>query len=132
VVLDDPGRLLCDECLPQSKAEALRVASHRALASLARRRADGIDPSHGGEAARKRGATNAKRIADARAFDKKAEPVDPETWHAVLARLKGVPVRRIAEATGLTRGYCSMVRRGLRVPHPRHWAALRELVDSLT
>ncbi len=33
----------------------------------------------------------------------------------------------MAEATGLTCAYCSMIRRGLYVPHPRHWGVLREL-----
>ncbi len=34
------------------------------------------------------------------------------------------------QATGLSRTYCGMIRRGVRIPHPRHWEALRELVRS--
>jgi hypothetical protein len=32
--------------------------------------------------------------------------------------------------TGLSRTYCGMIRRGVRVPHPRHWEALRDLVSA--
>jgi hypothetical protein len=33
-------------------------------------------------------------------------------------------------ATGLTRAYCSRIRKGELVPHPRHWDALRSLGGS--
>jgi hypothetical protein len=130
VVLDEPGRLLCDECLPEQKADVLAVASERALASLARLRAAGIDPAHGGEAARKRGAANARRIAEAKAFDQTSSaPPDPDGFRLeVLPRLQNVPVRKMADATGLSRGYSSMIRRGVCTPHQRHWNALRALV----
>jgi hypothetical protein len=36
-------------------------------------------------------------------------------------------MRAMAKATGLSEGYCSLVRRGLKVPHRRHWAVLAEL-----
>jgi CRISPR-associated endonuclease Cas1 len=125
-----PGRLMCDECLPAVKKQALGEASTRANDRLAQLRAEGKDPAHGGEVARKRGATNAKHVAEARAFDRSADTrPDPETFRRdVLPGLQPVPVRKMAAATGLTRGYCSMIRRGLAVPHARHWAALRALV----
>lgn len=31
------------------------------------------------------------------------------------------------EATALSLRYCSLIRRGLQVPHPRHWGALAQL-----
>ncbi len=34
----------------------------------------------------------------------------------------------LAAIVALSRTYCGMIRRGVRVPHPRHWEALRELV----
>ena len=34
------------------------------------------------------------------------------------------------QATGLSRTYCGMIRRGVRIPHPRHWEALRDLVSA--
>ena len=50
----------------------------------------------------------------------------------ILPGLQSIPVRRMAEVTGLTRAYCAMVRRGLYVPHPRHWEALRMIANTLS
>ncbi len=33
-------------------------------------------------------------------------------------------LRTIAKATGLSVDYCSKIRRGLRVLHPRHWQTI--------
>jgi hypothetical protein len=45
----------------------------------------------------------------------------------VLPGLKLLPIRTISEATGLSEHYCSLIRLGKRVPHPRHWEALARL-----
>ena len=42
----------------------------------------------------------------------------------ILPGLPTVPISELVRATGLTHGYLSQVRRGLRTPHPRHWSAL--------
>ena len=47
----------------------------------------------------------------------------------ILPRLQCVRLGEMAEATGLTQGYCSFVRRGLKVPHRRHWDVLLRLSD---
>jgi hypothetical protein len=52
-------------------------------------------------------------------FEKEIEP-----------KLKTVSLLETMQATGLSRTYCGMIRRGVRIPHPRHWGALRELVRS--
>ena len=44
--------------------------------------------------------------------------------------LKTVSLLETMHATGLSRTYCGMIRRGVRVPHPRHWEALHELVSA--
>lgn len=44
--------------------------------------------------------------------------------------LHDVPLRAMVNATGLRQGYCSFVRRGLYVPHRRHWAALEVLANQ--
>ena len=54
-----------------------------------------------------------------------------ELTTAVLPRLKDITLRQIQEATGLSAGGCSFIRSGKRAPHPRHWAALADLVSSL-
>jgi hypothetical protein len=43
----------------------------------------------------------------------------------VLPTIQDVQLRRLVKATGLLLRYCSQIRRGERVPHPRHWEALR-------
>ena len=48
------------------------------------------------------------------------EPAEPEAFaRDILPCLRGVPLRLMAEATGLSLGYYSFVRRGLKVPHRR-------------
>jgi hypothetical protein len=47
-----------------------------------------------------------------------------------LPGIQNVSINDLANATGLTPGYCSFIRRGLKIPHQRHWAALRTLAGS--
>jgi hypothetical protein len=56
---------------------------------------------------------------------------DPNAWSDnILPRLAAVPLKDIARVTGISVQSASRIRRGVRVPHPRHWAALRALVDD--
>jgi hypothetical protein len=50
--------------------------------------------------------------------------------HEILPGLRDVPLSIIARATGFSRGYCSFIRRGVRIPHPRHWEALRKIART--
>ena len=47
----------------------------------------------------------------------------------IRPKLKTVSLLETMRATGLSRTYCGMIRRGVRVPHPRHWEALQCLVE---
>ena len=42
-------------------------------------------------------------------------------------QLQDVSIRRLCDATGLSPSYWSLIRRGMRVPHVRHWEALKAL-----
>jgi hypothetical protein len=42
----------------------------------------------------------------------------------ILPGLPRVPLSELARATGLTAGYLSQIRRGAKIPHPRHWPVL--------
>jgi hypothetical protein len=55
-----------------------------------------------------------------------------EAWfrREIAPKLDAFKLNEIAAATGLSLAACSRVRAGARVPHPRHWEKLRELVDS--
>jgi hypothetical protein len=56
---------------------------------------------------------------------------DPEVFrHEILPQLQEVSLGRMAKATGLSEQYCSLIRRGLYVPHQRHWTTLRILIDD--
>ena len=48
----------------------------------------------------------------------------------IRPKLGCVSLLETMRATGLSRTYCGMIRREVRVPHPRHWGALRELVSA--
>lgn len=54
---------------------------------------------------------------------------DPRIFRTeILPSLARLPLRHLSAVTGLTTTTCSLVRRGLRLPHPRHWPALRALI----
>ncbi len=132
VVLDRADRDYCDDCLPDYHAEQVAESFAQAgPAALARLRAEGADPAHGGDAGRKRGGRNAAHVAAVARWERERsddEPTDPDAFaRDILARLRGVPLRVTAEATGLSEGYCSFVRRGQTVPHLWHWATLARL-----
>ena len=48
----------------------------------------------------------------------------------IKPKLKNVSLRETMQATGLARTYCGMIRRGVRIPHPRHSEALSDLIRS--
>ena len=48
---------------------------------------------------------------------------------AVLPLIQGVPLSRLQRATSLSLRYVSMIRRGERTPHPRHWQALIDAAE---
>jgi CRISPR-associated endonuclease Cas1 len=126
-------RTYCDECLPQVQHD-----HYQALAAIAHTRAreqreQGIDPSHGGTAAARRSASQAQRHVQLRDWQAANgdQPADPEWFRReVLPRLNDVSLTVLARATGLTPGYLSQVRRGLKTPHPRHWPNLANLAPE--
>ena len=53
---------------------------------------------------------------------------DPEHFHKEIAPLlSGVSASEIARVTGLLKPYCGAIRKGRRIPHPRHWSVLADL-----
>lgn len=101
-------------------------------ARLALLRAEGRDPARGGKAARKRGESIAKRNREAAEWDRahSKRPVPELFRREILPWLQGVPVEQIMKVTGLSLRYCSLIRRGLYVPHPRHWDSFYGLAGS--
>lgn len=127
-ILEDSIRKYCDACLPDIRQEQGAAFAVAGPATLARRRAAGTDPAHGGEAGKARGQRNATHYrANAEWKQDQTETPDLDFAHDILPMLQDIPLSRMAKATGLTEGYCSFVRRGLKVPHRRHWGKLAQL-----
>jgi len=129
VILDKLGRLYCDDCLLEARQDVAKPWSSKGLKTLANLRAEGKDPAHGGKAARKRG----RRVAQFKRETAGWQQVHGDSYVSryfvrnVLPKLKRMSLGEMTRRTGLTPGYCSFIRRGMRVPHPRHWDALRRV-----
>jgi hypothetical protein len=96
--------------------------------TFARRREAGVDPSHGGVAAERRGATMARRKQEQREWNAAhGETIADSGVFAreILPAIQTLPLSDLVRATGLTHGYLSKIRRGEKVQHPRHWPALK-------
>lgn len=123
----------CADCSERRRIEFIPELSERATAYLARARAEGRDPAHGGAAANKRGTKNRQRQLEARTWDQTNDRPDPSVFTAtILPGLESVTAGDLARATGLSRPYCSMIKRGTCVPHPKHWDTFRELTGPQT
>ena len=48
----------------------------------------------------------------------------------ILPLIQRVPLSRLRAATGLSLRYVSLIRRGERTPHPRHWQAFIKATDG--
>ena len=117
------ARKLCDSCRDARRGNAR-------LVRLAELREAGDDPAHGGAAAERRGATNSEHQTQVSRWNRDHDrPVSEEFEKTILPGLQAIRLADIAEATGLTLGYCSFIRRGIKTPHPRHWPHLEVLIE---
>jgi hypothetical protein len=132
VILEDATRQYCDDCRPEVQAAQVVDFSAAGRSTLAKLRAAGKDPSKGGEAARKRGAKTSQRKRELADWEAKhGDEPDPEIFrHEILPSLRQMSLAAMAKATGLSESYCSYIRRGERVPHPRHWVTLSQLIGE--
>lgn len=119
----------CQSCRDSRWGKAGDTGRKTAAAVLRQLREQGRDPGHGGEAARIRGQKNAAHQAAVREWnDQNADTHDPSVFASEIAPLlRDFPVRALVDATGLSAHYCSLIRLGKRIPHPRHWKALAAL-----
>jgi CRISPR-associated endonuclease Cas1 len=121
-------RVFCDGCLPHYQRDQYTNYARAGVAQLTARRAAGADPSHGGEAGAKRGATQSRRRRELRAWTALNEALSTDVSafeREILPLIQEVPLSVLMEATGLSLPYVSQIRRGKATPHPRHWSALR-------
>jgi hypothetical protein len=99
---------------------------------LAKRRAGGNDPAHTIEARRKQGLRAAENVRANAEWERKNEGLDLDLdfGRDVPPNLRELSLSTIMGATGLSLRYCSLIRRGLKVPHQRHWERLVEFIET--
>jgi CRISPR-associated endonuclease Cas1 len=128
-ILSSKERRYCDECVPWKQRELEKARYKAGQATLAIARAEGRDPAHGGQAGKVRGQTNAGHDAANRAWEAEPHPelegIDFE--REILPTIQGVPLLTLVRSTGLSLRYCSLFRRGLTIPHKRHWLSLKDV-----
>ena len=126
--LPDRRKRYCDECRARRWARHAAQGRDNAASVLARMRAEQRDPAHGGRAAENRGAKNAAHQAAVREWT--GQRPNPEVFRIeILPRLRHVSIAELVAATGLSQHYCSLIRLGKKIPHPRHWDTLRGDID---
>ena len=114
----------CEDCRKHRWKQSAERGRQNAGQVLAALRAEQRDPGHGGRAAGSRGAKNAAHQAAVLAWT--GERPDPAVFATeILPGLRYLPIGELVAATDLSEHYCSLIRLGKRVPHPRHWEALR-------
>jgi hypothetical protein len=126
------SRAYCDACLPHYQREQYENAFHGSgLAAIEAMKADSADPTHGAVAAARRAEANLTRKHQARDSDEThGKLVDLSAFQRdILPLIQNIPLSRLQQATGLSLRYVSLIRRGERTPHPRHWEALVAAVD---
>jgi hypothetical protein len=134
IPLTGEARKLCPTCLPFARNAGFQAMKKTNLAVRAAAREAGVDPSRtpAALAKRRQSALVVKAAEAAWAAAGSPSPIsEAQLYEEVLPRLQQVSVRQIQDATGLSSTACSMIRSGKRTAHPRHWAALADLVSSL-
>jgi len=115
------GQLHCQSCaLPAAKerfgyvARLGRIASHSKEAEISRAR------------------SHLRHVAEIKAWDPTTLPdwlTEQAYREQIQPRLKGLTVRAIMRALGISQPYATDIRAGKRLPHPRHWERLAILID---
>ena len=134
----DQGRQFCsNKCWEKYNIEVhLPQTADAGLEKLAQMRAEGRDPAHGGNAALRRGATNSQRARERTEWERQHEGIDLDVARDqyrrnTLPKLAGTTLGNIMKATGLSKRYASLIRRGVVTPHPMHFDAFRDLVERV-
>jgi CRISPR-associated endonuclease Cas1 len=128
-------RVYCDGCLPHYQREQYESAFHGSgLGAIEEKKRAGSDPTHGASAASRRAEANVARKREAREWDERhGKLVDLSAFQRdILPLIQNVPLSRLQRTTGLSLRYVSLIRRGEKTPHPRHWSNLKAAAESPT
>ncbi|HLN06548.1 MAG TPA: helix-turn-helix transcriptional regulator [Acidimicrobiales bacterium] len=122
----------CDECFPDRRTELdERMRSASTLHAKHHRAATGVLPSHSDGAQARRQDANRRRQLARLAWEADHGGVSPDVewyWEQLAPRLADLSLTEIAGALGVSTSSVSKFRRGLRVPSPRHWGVLADLI----
>jgi CRISPR-associated endonuclease Cas1 len=118
-------RVYCDTCLPMHAA----IASKKAVETQAMLRAIGQDKRSSSEVRDKHRADAVRQNALNAAWEAEHLEIPSPTVfrREILPSLKSVPISQMKATSGLSESSCKKIRAGDLVPHPRHWAKLRNL-----
>ena len=113
------GSEYCAKCVPAVNRE-----------NLLRQAKLGCIATHTAIAEARRAATHAKQVEALREWN----PAELPSWldedfyrREVLPRLSEFTAKKIRVAIDVSHPYATLIKRGYRIPHPRHWMKLAEL-----
>ncbi len=132
--LADSRRTVCTSCWTDVRKDLATRRANRAVENRQRIiERTGQDPAQT-RTARARRATSLRAERAARDEWNREHPEEDHDRDAftreILPGLSQLPLREITQVTGISDSAASRVRSGRLIPHPRHWAALRELADQ--
>jgi hypothetical protein len=90
--------------------------------------------SHTYDAEARRAETQRRHAAEQKTWQPSQQPawLDEKTYREkIQPRLAEFTVPTISTALGISEPYATDIRKGRRVPYPRHWLKLAQLVDVL-
>lgn len=136
-VFRESGKKFCSKgCWQKHNKEVVvpRLAE-AGLENLARLREEGRDPSHGGGAGRKRGRSNAHRAKERAEWETNHTGMDLDHEKnrfkdEILPLLNEFTLSEIMQATGLSKRYVSIIRKGQYTPHPMHHESFKDLISG--
>jgi hypothetical protein len=122
----------CEACTPKARREHGRRAIEGARKALAAQTKAGNDPRRSAAVNQARGEAISDGHRRNRGWAREHPGQRDEAWfkREIAPKLDAFALSEIAAATGLSLAACSRIRAATRVPHPRHWEALRELAES--
>lgn len=133
--MEKKNRKFCDKCLPQQEQEAVVKMATTGVDALRKARQCGVDPAHGGEAARKRAETQKERRQKRLEYEMTHDNLEQERLrfvHEIQPKLAWVSLSAVMSATGLSIRYASLIKKGEYVPHPVYYKALEDLLADIT
>ncbi len=114
------GSIYCGKCVPGINRESMlekaklgRIATHSPIAEA------------------RRAATHAKQVEAVRRWNPSELPkwLDEDCYRVeILPRLSEFTAKKIRMAIDVSHPYATLITRGSKIPHPRHWRKLADLV----